>query len=220
MSDLHGDLITNIEPCELMLICGDISPLRIQGNHYKMRRWMTNEFLPWATKLPCNKVLFIAGNHDSIASNLEFMYTIFKKEYKVTYLFHESYTYTSKDGKEYSIFGTPYCKLFGNWAFMELDSVLEKLYSDIPENLDILMTHDAPYGTSDVILNLKYFTGEHIGNKPLAEAIYKKSPKILVHGHLHDTSREFEIIGDTKVVNCSIKDEDYKVVSNPIYYDI
>lgn len=63
MSDLHGDLITDIEPCELMLVCGDISPLRIQGSKSKMRRWMTNKFLPWATKLPCDKVLFIAGNH-------------------------------------------------------------------------------------------------------------------------------------------------------------
>ena len=63
MSDLHGDLPDNVKPCELVLICGDISPLNIQSNHTKMRRWMLNEFLPWTTQLPCDKVLFIAGNH-------------------------------------------------------------------------------------------------------------------------------------------------------------
>lgn len=30
LSDLHGNLIDNIEPCELVLICGDISPLKYQ----------------------------------------------------------------------------------------------------------------------------------------------------------------------------------------------
>lgn len=32
LSDLHGFLIEDIQPCELVLICGDIVPLRMQRN--------------------------------------------------------------------------------------------------------------------------------------------------------------------------------------------
>ena len=223
LSDLHGTLLPvedYFEPCELVCICGDISPLNIQGNHRKMRQWLRNEFKPWCESLPCDKVIFIAGNHDSALGNLDFMYSQFPKDEKVTYLFHENYVYTSRSGKEYSIFGTPYCKLFGNWAFMEMNETLEKLYSNIPKNLDILLSHDAPFGVSDILLQPGYYTGEHIGNKPLSVEILRKAPKIVCHGHLHSTSREFEEWGDSKVINCSIKNEQYEPVYDPLIIEL
>ena len=225
LSDCHGLLlpIKEFEPCELVCICGDISPLNIQANHKKMRKWLTKEFKPWCEPLPCDKVIFIAGNHDSALQNLDFMYTQFPKDKKVTYLFHENYVYTSKSGKEYHLFGTPYCKLFGNWAFMEMDSILENLYLAIPKNLDILITHDAPFGVSDIILqkDCPWYDGKtHIGNKPLSRVILKQSPRIVLHGHLHSTSREFEEWGNSKVVNCSIKDEKYNPVYKPLIIEI
>jgi len=223
MSDLHGTLlpIEEIQPCELVCICGDISPLNIQANHRKMRHWLINTFKPWCESLPCDKVIFIAGNHDDITKNLDFMYTQFPKDKKVTYLFHENYVYTSRSGKEYSIFGTPYCKLFGNWAFMEMDETLDKLYQDIPEGLDILLSHDAPYGYNDIILdNIAWNTGEHIGNKPLLKAVLTKQPKIILRGHLHSCSHEMIEIGNTKHWNVSIKNEKYEPVYNPLFIEI
>lgn len=222
LSDLHGTLlpVNDFSSCELVCICGDISPLNIQANHRKMRKWLVNKFKPWCESLPCDKVVFIAGNHDSALGNLDFMYTQFPKDEKVTYLFHENYIYVSKSGKEYSIFGTPYCQLFGNWAFMEMDEMLEKLYLSIPKDLDILLTHDAPFGVTDVLLQLGYYTGEHIGNKPLAKIILKTAPKYVFHGHLHSTSRKFEECGYSKVVNCSIKDEKYLPIYEPIIIEI
>ena len=179
LSDLHGTLLPvedYFEQCELVCICGDIVPLKIQSNHRKTRRWLIDMFKPWCESLPCDKVIFIAGNHDFGFKNTDFMYSLFPKDAKVTYLFHESYTYISKSGKEYSIFGTPYCKLFGIWAFMEMDSILDNLYQDIPNNLDILLTHDAPFGVSDIILqeDCPWYDGKtHIGNKPLSIAILR-----------------------------------------------
>lgn len=226
ISDLHGTLLPiedYFESCELVCICGDISPLEIQANSNKMRRWLFNYFLPWATLLPCEKVIFIAGNHDWSFNNLDFMQSVFSKDRKVTYLFHEEYIYTSKEGKEYKIFGTPYCKLFSHWAFMELDDTLTKLYSTIPNNLDILITHDQPYMYGDIILqeDCPWYDGKtHIGNKPLLECILEKKPKVQFNGHLHSCDHNLIEIGDTKHYNVSIKDEKYNPVYDPLILDI
>lgn len=103
---------------------------------------------------------------------------------------------------------------------MYQDDILKQTFNEIPEGLDILITHDAPFGVSDILLQEGYYTGEHIGNKPLAEAILQKSPKIVCHGHLHSTSREFESLGKSKVINCSIKDEFYNPIYEPLYFEI
>lgn len=224
LSDLHGTLLPiedYFEPCELVCICGDISPLNIQANHHKMRRWMVNKFLPWATLLPCDKVLFIAGNHDWSFSNLDFMKSIFSKDRKVTYLFHENYSFIGQDG-EYTVFGTPYCKLFGNWAFMDTDDKLTELYKDIPENLDILLVHDQPYGYGDILEvdSAPWADGSHIGNKPLTKAILEKQPNYMFTAHLHSCTHDCVEIGKTKRYNVSIKDERYDPVYKPLILDI
>lgn len=222
ISDLHGYL-PKLEPCELVLICGDIVPLSAQGSTRYTSRWYKRAFKTWAESLPCDKVIFIAGNHELYFPNhYEYYKKMFPNNSKVTYLCHEEYTYLGSDGKEYRIFGTPYCREFGNWAFMLLDSELREKYSEIPENLDILLTHDAPYGVSDVLLQkeCKWATGEHIGNVPLREAILEKQPKIHVFGHLHSVSKEFNTLGSTKVRNCSIKDEFYNVAYPLTYFTI
>lgn len=214
ISDLHGDLpsIDNFEQCELVCICGDTVPLNIQSNSRKTRQWLKNEFKTWGESLPCDKVIFIAGNHD-LHFNLAFMYENFSKDAKVTYLFHEKYVYTSKSGKEYSIFGTPYCKQFGNWAYMENDKTLDKLYSQIPEGLDILLTHDQPYGFGDILTeDTPWNTGESIGNKPLAKVVLEKQPKYMFVGHLHSTTHDCIMINNTKRYNVSIKNERYEPV--------
>ena len=223
LSDIHGTLIPieQFPTCELVCICGDISPTKIQSNTKAVRKWLLNEFKPWCESINCDKILFIAGNHDFGLRRLDFMYEHFPKDGKITYLFHEDYTYNSKDGKEYKIFGTPYCKIFGNWEFMKSNDELRELYSQIPKDLDILMTHDQPYEFGDVILqNVPWNTGEHIGNEPLNECIFNKQPKILLCGHLHTTTHDCVMINDTKRYNVSIKDEYYYIAYNPLCLEI
>ena len=144
------------------------------------------------------------------------MYAKFSKDNKVTYLCNTSYDY-----KGIKIFGTPYCKQFGYWPFMKDDNTLTKLFEEIPYNLDILISHDAPYGCTDVCLQqLDWISKDHLGNMPLRNAIIEKKPKIVFHGHLHSSSHLFESLENSKVVNCSIINERYDVSYSPIYYDI
>lgn len=224
MSDLHGDLprVETFEECEVAFICGDISPLNIQANDKKMKKWLAGTFKPWCEALPCDKVYFIAGNHDWVAlRDSDFMKTIFPKDEKVTYLFQETVVYTSKEGKEYRIFGTPFCKQFCNWAFMEEDDELAKLYLAIPDGLDVLLSHDQPYGYGDIVLQEVYWNeGKHIGNKPLLEAVFVRQPRYMFCGHLHSTTHQCVEIVKTKRYNVSLKDEYYDVVYKPLYLDI
>lgn len=62
-SDLHG-ILPEIEPCELVLICGDIIPLRIQRNIPQSESWLKGEFAEWINSLQCERVIMIGGNHE------------------------------------------------------------------------------------------------------------------------------------------------------------
>jgi Icc-related predicted phosphoesterase len=218
LSDLHGHFI-DIEPCDLVLICGDSVDLKCQSGFHKAFRWYNNKFRKWASELPCDKVLFISGNHDPLEEYTYKMSEIFPKEDKITYLCDELYEYT-KDEQTIKIYGTPWCKVFGNWHFMLHNDELTDKYNSIPDHVDILMTHDAPFGTSDICLqDVPFNTFSHIGNVPLKEAVKRTLPKIVIHGHLHSSNHEYEYINDIKVVNVSILDEKYQVTYKPLYID-
>lgn len=224
ISDLHGYLPI-IEPCEILLICGDISPLRMQKNLPQCEKWLKTTFAEWIKELPCEQVFLVAGNHDYTIENRGYTWITSvitePTDGKVIYLENNHTDYLSDDGKVYRIWGTPCCHIFGNWAFMYPDDKLKELYSSMPYDCDIVISHDAPYGCSDILLqDVPWNTKKHIGNKPLAQAVIDIQPKYLFHGHLHSTSREFELLGNSKVINCSILDEYYKNVYDPIVLNI
>lgn len=52
---------------------------------------------------------------------------------KLELLDNEETSVISKDGKIYSIWGTPYCKIFGNWAYMYEPETLIKAYESMPQ---------------------------------------------------------------------------------------
>lgn len=221
ISDMHG-FLPEIDPCELVLICGDSVDLRFQ-NHFKgCYKWYDKIFKPWAEALPCNKVLFIAGNHDcGIENHEETFEKLFPRDGKITFINHNLYEYISLDGKAYSIFGSPYCKVFGNWAYMMEPETLKVLFDEIPRGLDILFTHDVPYGYADVIEQEVWWnTGEHIGNPQLVEAILDKQPRYHFSGHLHSCTHDLVMINNTRHYNTSIKDERYQPVYKPLYIEI
>ena len=139
---------------------------------------------------------------------------------KITYLDCETFEYEGK-----VIYGTPLCKPFGRWAFMpsyeEQDERYER-HLNIIGKIDIVLSHDAPYGVSDVILQKDcwWADGSHIGNKSLRKFIEAAQPKLQVKGHLHTTSREVEMLGETKVYSVSLLNENYEMVFEPTYIDL
>lgn len=224
VSDMHGKLGFDIEPCDILCICGDILPLNVQSFHEGSAKWLANKFIPWCEKQPCDKVYLIAGNHDWMAMRHPDEWETIFKDTKIVYLCDSEATYikeTSDDYREVRIYGTPWCHQFYNWAFMTSDVELEKIYNKIPYKTDILLTHDCPYGTSDVLLqDVPWRNGEHIGCHPLGDAVDEKKPTLHFCGHLHSCTHEPQERGDTIVTNVSIVDEHYDLVYNPYYTEI
>lgn len=218
ISDTHGLLPTiDVEEYDILCICGDIFPLKAQNNMPQCESWFQKKFIPWCEALPCKHVLLVAGNHDlwferTLTDKVHSMFT----GTKIKYLENDA---IEIDGKKF--YGTPYCHQFGKWAFMRDDDRLALIFENIPEDLDVLLTHDAPYGTSDMILqNVPWMNGEHIGCIPLRDAVIEKQPKVLLHGHLHSTNHAVEILNETDVFNVSLVDEHYELVYKPLVLSI
>ena len=222
ISDMHGILDFTIDKSDILCICGDILPLNIQMNSKGSKKWLKNVFVPWCESLDVEKIFLVGGNHDFYLQNhFNELYDIFR-ETKIEYLQDKSTSYIDENGKVYNIYGTPWCHQFGHWAFMGYsDDGLKEIYSKMPNDVDILLCHDAPYGCSDVIMDDVFWAnGEHIGCKSLAETVSEKKPKLLLHGHLHSTNHDLEKFGDTDVYNVSLLNESYKMVYKPLYIEI
>ncbi len=225
LSDLHGNLI-NIEPCELVLICGDISPLHYQRNNLLMEDWLKEEFADWVRALPCEEVIFIAGNHDFAFANRGPSWInstiILPTGGKAVYLEDRHCDYLSNDGKVYRIYGTPACHIFGNWAFMYSEEKLAELYRNIPRDCDILISHDAPKLNDCGLVppNRWHSAPVDAGNEVLASAILSKKPNYVFCGHIHEGNHQLTDIEATKIANVSILNDAYDITYEPLYLDV
>lgn len=190
ISDIHGNLYSEIPKCDVLCICGDIVPLNIQRDIKESDKWFTEDFIKWINNLPCNKVIIVPGNHDFYLERMyiEGTWEVVKAlmraitNDKVEMLIDESYTY-----KGISFYGTPWINpiLFqqGRWAFELQDN---ELYNKIPK-CDILITHDNP----------NY-------NNALGHYTFGKS-KVHLFGHWH----EGVCNKNHRKYNCSILDNSY-----------
>lgn len=218
ISDMHGQYNFGISPVDILFICGDIVPLHMQRNIPQSVSWFKKWFIPWCIDQHAGKVIMVAGNHDFF---LERFTPEHIKEFlegtNIEILYDEGTTY-----KEYAIWGSPQCHQFGNWAFMNTDEFIEKKLEGMPENLDFLITHDAPFGRNDVLLqeDCVWADGSHIGNVPLVEAVKEKKPKYHFTGHLHSTDHELKDYDGTKTACVSLLNENYKMVYQPLYLTI
>ena len=238
-SDPHGNLPLITEPFDLMLICGDICPAHDHYHEFQ-RNWLSTVFVSWVLGLPFrdkdSKVIFIGGNHDQYLENepnpnrgdYSSIYTDILKPCngRLVYLEDDEYIYEKETGsgdvESLKIYGTPWCKIFGNWAFMRDDNKLAQYYDNIPEGLDILMTHDMPdiQGCGKIMLGP--FAGENAGNETLAKAIRKNEPGLVLYGHIHSASHTLTKVYKKKThFRCvSILDEEDQPLFSPYIFTI
>lgn len=215
ISDLHGYL-PEIKECDILLICGDIVPLKIQNNIEVSYNWFIEIFINWCINQSCKKVLFIGGNHDFFLEKLETFKKSVGKEIlnKICYIPDFTYVF-SKNGIEFYIHGNQNICNLKNWAFYDNNDF--KCYENIPERLDILITHDAP-----TVKNLAYMPMQmiHAGNKLLFERINKVKPKLCLCGHIHEGEHKLFKESGIYYNNVSLLDDNYKHYYKPFYFTI
>jgi Icc-related predicted phosphoesterase len=91
------------------------------------------------------------------------------------------------------------------------------IYQQIPDNVDVLLTHCPPYGILDQSHRPNYHnpSGEnHLGSMELKEVLAEKTlkktqPRVVAFGHIHGDGGKQLQIDDTLYINASLCDEDY-----------
>ena len=83
------------------------------------------------------------------------------------------------------------------------------LWYQIPEDCDILLTHDAPDINNLGLILSGFNAGTNAGNTVLAEAIKEKKPKYVFCGHIHSGNHVFQNVDGTWMTNVSYVSESY-----------
>lgn len=207
ISDFHGQLNFKVPDCNLLLIAGDIcgaSQLTHQaaytnGAFYKF-------LLEIKERINCPVVL-VPGNHDRIFQEALHMVP---KLPNCDVLIDKPLNLCG-----YKIYGTPWQPIFFDWAFNLSESELERKWSLIPDDTEILVLHGPPHGILD-----KNLQGEHCGSPSLAKRCDEvKSLKLVVFGHIHCSRGVLEKNG-VIYVNAALCDEAYNLTGKPIIVEL
>jgi predicted phosphohydrolase len=197
-SDLHGHL-PDIEPCDLLLIAGDICPARDHTRLFQ-RWWLADTFAPWLEQVPAAERIMCWGNHDWIAEQAPHLVPTLPAVVLTDQL-HE--------WNGLRIYGLPWQRRFMDWAFNLDEPELSHKYEIIPE-CDIIISHGPPHGYGDY----SPFEKQHCGSRAFVEAIDRVQPKLVVFGHIHEGAGRWQR-GPSTLINGSLVDEKYHAVHSP-----
>ena len=112
------------------------------------------------------------------------------------------------------IWGEPRQPEFYQWAFNVHRDNMGLVWDQVPDNIDVLLTHGPPWGVGD-----RSSRNQHVGCKAQREYILEKKPRLVVCGHIHP-GYGVHILGNTTVVNASVVNAKYQVVNPPVVLDM
>jgi hypothetical protein len=164
MADLHGHLPGGVPRCDLLVIAGDIC-----SDYFPQRDWLDRDFRKWLARIPARHVVATWGNHDFAGDAGDV------PDLRCRFLVDQT---IELDGVR--IHGTPWTPVQSRFAFTEDEDVLEGIFSRIPSDVDILISHGPPYGWVDMS---RY--GTHDGSTALLAAIQRARPALTICGHVH-----------------------------------
>lgn len=225
MSDLHGQLPQIRQEVDILCICGDIVPCKIQYNFDKSLEWLQTTFYNWIKESPVKNVVMIWGNHDFIGEKLyedgitNMSEYIFGANNNIHILVDQDVTI-----EDVCFYGTSWCPNLANWAFYGTSSFLKEKFAKIPYNTQILLTHCPPmHGQQGIVLQPGWNYLKNFGCSELEDAIQKiftvkSSNTIILSGHIHSGNHQIEVDGSNVYSNVSLLDEDYKMTYSPYYF--
>lgn len=221
ISDMHG-MLERLDPCgcEICVIAGDFSEQTGFGRAAMkaQRDWIHDEFFEWTGRFSDTTFIVVAGNHD-LCLDPAMTSRYAGDSWKIEWPSNVKYLHDS--GVEVSglkFYGTPWVPIINYmWAFEAEHEKLKTVFSAIPENVDVLVTHSPPRlpgYLGDVSLEFGA-DSDKFGSSELADAIFEKKPRRVFCGHIHSGSHEPFTFGDTVVQNVSRVNESYEVAYEP-----
>ena len=203
-SDIHGFLWDEIPECDVMFLAGDLMPFI--GHHSKKARlkWLDEDFRQWLLHVGYSSpkgvpVIGCAGNHDW--PFYEYPEEVAALKLPWTYL-QDSHTMF----QGLKVYGTPWQRVFYDWAFNLQEHQLAGKWNLIPDDTDILLCHSPPKFYGDLTRD-----GRHEGSESLTWRIKQIEPKLVIFGHIHNGRGEARD-NKTLYTNVSFLDESYHPV--------
>jgi len=171
ISDTHGHhrKINHVPNGDILIHAGDITN--------KGEIEILEDFSDWLKNQPHSIKIVIAGNHDFCFEREPNLSRKILEDNGIIYLQHESITID-----EFHFFGSPYTPRFGNWAFnVDPGPAIERLWNQIPNYTNILITHGPAYQKHDFVLY------ESVGCQDLQTRIEQlEQLRLFVFGHIHE----------------------------------
>lgn len=176
ISDTHGkhELLIDLPKADVIVHTGDITE---DGTEEEVK-----DFIEWLCDLPYRHKIFIAGNHDLCLCDAK----IEGLPDDVHYLCNDGITI---DG----------VKFYGIPMFLEddLDGNFPELFGRIPEDTDVLLTHQPPLGILDEQDGINY------GDYYLHKSVMRVKPKYHLFGHLHHAKKTFAVFHGVRFSNAA-----------------
>lgn len=168
-------------------------------------------FARWFGSLPHKHKIFVAGNHDiGFEARPEESQAAIRAR-GITYLQDREITI---DGVKF--YGSPWQPRFYDWAFnLDRGEPLRQVWSKIPDDVDVLITHGPPIHLLDVSSR-----GEPIGCEDLAARIRQVKPEFHVFGHNHYGYGMTRDKQGVTYINASICTEAYRPTNQPICFEV
>ena len=200
ISDTHGNEHELVLPKGDLLIHGGDCDINNLAQLEALNRWFGQQDFRWK--------IFVAGNHD--------MYLDKISKFSIKDIMTNA-IYLENDGVEIEgikIWGSPYSPKFGHWAFMFWRDEADKIWNQIPENVDILITHGGPYQILD-----KTYRNEHVGCEVLTKKVAQIKPRYHIFGHIHES---YGIVKNeyTTFINASLMNFHYDLVNKPHIFEL
>jgi len=155
LSDQHG-FLPDIPPCDLLIVAGDQIPdyphhaqhrLGSGPQIDKQAQWWKYTWLPWRKTQPAKMCLVTWGNHDYYGQHLYNTVNsrvVFGEAGDTVAIVDGAF---ELDGVKFWL--TPWSSQFRDWAFMATEEKLAEKYKSIPTDIDVLVSHQPPYGYGD-----------------------------------------------------------------------
>ena len=160
------------------------------------------DFSHWLGELP-HRCVVVPGNHEFFLESDPTRRSLISN---ATVLINEGI-----EIQGLRIWGSPVTPLYGGAFGLSSSEDRRRLYAQIPEDIDVLVTHGPPYG----ILDSSPDSGMHSGCRELFDAVMRVRPKLHVFGHVHGAHGIFQT-DQTTFVNAAMLGVDGDLEDSPI----